>query len=84
MLKPNHPATEVLETELRKLLTDELGKALLPKAIYFVGDLPRTRNAKIMRRVARAVYLKNDPGDVSALENPQSVEDLRQLTQSAK
>ncbi len=70
---------EEIERELRQLLAEELGKALLPKAIYFVSDLPRTRNAKIMRRVARAVYLGNDPGDVSALENPKAVEEIRRV-----
>ncbi len=79
MLKPNHADAEILQRELRELLADELGKALLPKAIYFVNDLPRTRNAKIMRRVARAVYLGNDPGDVSALENPRAVEEIKSV-----
>jgi acetyl-CoA synthetase len=68
-----------IENELRELLTNELGKALLPKAIYFVNDLPRTRNAKIMRRVARAVYLGNEPGDLSALENPKAVEEIKSV-----
>jgi len=52
-----------------------LGKALAPKTIKFVDDLPRTRNAKLMRRVARGRYLKlADLGDLSALENPSSLE----------
>lgn len=66
-----------IERELREILVDELGKALAPKAIYFVNDLPRTRNAKIMRRVARAVYLGKDPGDVSALENPRALDEIK-------
>jgi len=78
MLKPNHADPEILQTELRALLANELGKALLPKALYFVNDLPRTRNAKIMRRVVRAVYLGNDPGDVSALENPRALDEIKQ------
>ncbi len=41
-----------------------------------VHDLPRTRNAKIMRRVIRAKYLGTDPGDLSALENPRAVEEI--------
>lgn len=77
MLRPDHADADVLHQELRELLADELGKALLPKAIYFVNDLPRTRNAKIMRRVARAVYLGNDPGDVSALENTRALEEIK-------
>ncbi|HZQ09346.1 MAG TPA: AMP-binding protein [Anaerolineae bacterium] len=79
VLRPNNQAGDQLQTELRGLLEEEMGKALLPKAIYFVSDLPRTRSAKIMRRVARAVYLGNDPGDVSALENPKVVEEIKSV-----
>jgi acetyl-CoA synthetase len=45
--------------------------------VKFLDDLPKTRNAKIMRRIIRAAYLNQDPGDLSALENPQSVEAVR-------
>ena len=47
------------------------------KILKFLDDLPKTRNAKIMRRIIRASYLDQDPGDLSALENPQSVEAVR-------
>jgi len=77
ILKPSHSASEPLKAELRQLLTDELGKPLLPKEIFFVNDLPRTRNAKIMRRVIRSIYLGRDPGDISSLENPGAVEEIR-------
>ena len=43
----------------------------------FLDDLPKTRNAKIMRRILRAAYLNQNPGDLSALENPQSAEAVR-------
>jgi acetyl-CoA synthetase len=77
ILKPDQGAGEPLKEELRQLVTDELGKPLLPKEILFVNDLPRTRNAKIMRRVIRAVYLGRDPGDISSLENPGALEEIR-------
>lgn len=77
IVRPDFQRDAALEQELRALLTDELGKALLPKTILFVSDLPRTRNAKIMRRVARAVYMGTDPGDTTALENPRIVEEIR-------
>lgn len=79
ILKPGHAASEELRAELQARLVQEMGKALAPKAIHFVTDLPRTRSAKIMRRVARAVYLGNDPGDMSALDNPKAVEEIRQV-----
>ena len=40
----------------------QLGKSLAPKKVLFVSDLPKTRNAKIMRRVIRARYLGDRPG----------------------
>jgi acetyl-CoA synthetase len=60
---------DALRAELVALLDRVMGKSLRPKAIYFVDDLPRTRNLKVMRRVARARYLGLDPGDLSALDN---------------
>jgi len=51
-------------------VAEALGKPLRPQEVYFVPDLPRTRNAKIMRRVLRAVHLGQEPGDLSGLENP--------------
>jgi acetyl-CoA synthetase len=44
--------------------------------VRFVGDLPKARNAKIMRRVIRAAYLGQPPGDVSSLENPAAVGEI--------
>ena len=46
-----------------------MGKALRPKAVVVIAELPKTRNAKVLRRVVRAVYLGTDLGDLSSLEN---------------
>ena len=62
---------------LRAMVAEQLGKPLKPEILKFLDDLPKTRNAKIMRRIIRASYLDQDPGDLSALENPQSVEAVR-------
>jgi acetyl-CoA synthetase len=70
-------ACEALGQELRQLVTNSLGKPLAPRAILFVSDLPKTRNAKVMRRVIRAAYLGQDPGDTSSLVNPEAVEEIR-------
>ena len=42
----------------------------------FVGDLPKTRNAKVMRRVIRAKFLDLPLGDITALENPGAVDGI--------
>jgi len=65
-----------LVDELKALVATRLGKPLRPERIVFVADLPKTRNAKVMRRVIRAAYLGQPPGDLSALENPQAVADI--------
>jgi acetyl-CoA synthetase len=56
-----------------------LGKSFRPKTVVVVDDLPRTRSAKIMRRVVRSLALGADPGDLSALENPDSLEGIGRL-----
>ncbi len=65
--------------ELQSRIARALGKPLCPERIHFVGAIPKTRNAKVMRRVLRAAYLGQDPGDVTALENPQCLESIKQL-----
>jgi acetyl-CoA synthetase len=69
---------EDLRQELRALVATALGKPLAPKEILFVSDLPKTRNAKVMRRMIRAAYLGEDPGDTSSLVNPEAVDEIRQ------
>jgi acetyl-CoA synthetase len=66
-----------LERELIEWVKRAMGSALKPSAIKFVDALPKTRNGKVMRRVIRAIYIGEDPGDLSALEHPQSLDQLR-------
>ena len=68
---------EALRQELMTSLVAALGKPLRPREIRFVADLPKTRNAKVMRRLIRSAYLGQPLGDTTALENPQAVEALR-------
>lgn len=69
-------------TELRHALSDaiaaELGKPLRPAFVRFVSQLPKTRNAKVMRRLIRAAHLGLDPGDVSSLEDPSAMNAIRE------
>ena len=74
VLRPGCQATEELRQEIRALVGEHLGKALTPDKVLFVSDLPKTRNAKVMRRVIRARHLGQDLGDISSLENPKAVE----------
>ena len=77
VLKPGREAGASLAEELKEKVTLSLGKPLAPKSVKFVADLPKTRNAKVMRRLIRAAFLGQEIGDISALENPSSIEEIR-------
>jgi acetyl-CoA synthetase len=82
VVSPGTDASPQLEAELKAWVGEQMGKPLTPKAIKFVSALPQTRNAKVMRRVIRAAYLGDDPGDLSALVNPEAVEGIRQTARN--
>ncbi len=73
ILRPGYVKSDELVAELKDLVAAAMGKPLRPKDVHFVVDLPRTRNAKILRRVVRSVYTGKDPGDLSSLENPSAL-----------
>jgi acetyl-CoA synthetase len=56
-----------------------MGNALTPETVRFVQQLPKTRNGKVMRRVIRAIYTGQDPGDLSALDDASRIT-LHELT----
>jgi acetyl-CoA synthetase len=68
---------EALRQALMARVAAGLGKPLRPREIRFVKDLPKTRNAKVMRRLIRSAYLGQPLGDVTSLENPAAVEAIR-------
>ncbi|MDC3425902.1 AMP-binding protein [Aquibacillus sp. 3ASR75-11] len=79
VLQPNKEQSESLKNEMFTYLQHKLGKALAPKDIYFIRDLPKTRNAKVMRRAIKTAFLNTDSGDLSALENPETVQEIRSI-----
>jgi acetyl-CoA synthetase len=67
-----------LADELSSALVCGMGSSYRPEKVLLVDDLPRTRNMKIMRRVLRAIFENRDPGDLSALANPEAIDHIRQ------
>ena len=69
--------------ELERTIADAvgagLGRPFRPKRQLFVSDLPKTRNTKILRRVVKAVVTGGEPGDLTALLNPEAIEELRRV-----
>jgi len=61
---------------------EQIAKIVRPDEVKFVKDLPKTRTGKIVRRMVRAKLLGMDPGDLTTLENPDSLEALGRLPQN--
>ena len=70
------PGAEADAEGIKAAVAASLGKAFVPARILFVSALPKTRSAKIVRRAVRAKALGEDPGDLSTLENPETLEEI--------
>jgi acetyl-CoA synthetase len=84
VLKNGDNASADVAQELKQSVARDLGKALAPREIIFVSDIPKTRNAKVMRRIVRAAYLGEKLGDTSALENPSAIDAITSAAESQK
>jgi acetyl-CoA synthetase len=78
-LKPGYEPSEELEKEIIDRIVKEFGKPFKPERVVFAPDLPRTRSGKIMRRLIKAVVAKQELGDTSALENPESLDKIKEV-----
>jgi acetyl-CoA synthetase len=74
--------------DLKKDLADHIRRALgpvaVPDEVYFVAKLPRTRSGTVMRRVLKAVANNTSIGDLTALEDESSVEEIIKAYQELK
>jgi len=78
VLKKKMPAEE-LKTAVINQIKKEMGPIALPKEVYQVGDLPKTRSGKIMRRILKKLFTGEKLGDLSTLANPQSVAEVKKI-----
>jgi acetyl-CoA synthetase len=81
-LVPDASPTDELAEELRQFAARDLGKAFAPERVLFVSALPKTRSAKIVRRAVRARALGTDPGDLSSLENPETLDEIAEVSRT--
>ncbi len=75
--EPDVDPDDDLRGELRELVGAEHGKPFRPKAIKFVTEFPKTQSGKVIRRAIAAVHQGEDPGDLSSMENPEALEEIR-------
>jgi acetyl-CoA synthetase len=77
VLAPGAAPTEELRAELKGFVAEALGKSFAPSAVKFTTALPKTRNAKVLRRAVRGVVTGADVGDLSSLEDPATIEAVK-------
>ena len=66
-----------VESELMKVVDDQLGAVARPARVRFVHTLPKTRSGKLLRRAIQAVCEGRDPGDLTTMEDPSALEQIR-------
>jgi propionyl-CoA synthetase len=67
-----------IEGELMAVVDRQLGAVARPSRVHFVNALPKTRSGKVLRRSIQAVCESRDPGDLTTIEDPVALEQLRQ------
>ncbi len=77
VLKPGFEPSEELRDELKNQVVKIMGKTLKPKDIKFVSDLPKTRSAKIVRRIIKSAYLGEQINDISSVENTKAIDEIK-------
>jgi propionyl-CoA synthetase len=66
-----------LEKEVMETVDKQLGAIARPRAVHFVSLLPKTRSGKTLRRSIQALAEKRDPGDLTTIEDPVALEQIR-------
>ena len=71
-----------LEAEVMKLVDSQLGAVARPSRVLFVTALPKTRSGKLLRRALQAVAENRDPGDLTTMEDPAALVQVKELLHS--
>lgn len=75
---------EKLKKEIIEKIKKEIGPIALPKEIYIVEDLPKTRSGKIMRRILKKLFTGEELGDLSTLVNQKNIEEIKRQINEVK
>ena len=67
--------------EIMQTVDKQLGAIARPRAVHFVSLLPKTRSGKTLRRSIQALAEGRDPGDLTTIEDPNALEQIRQALQ---
>jgi propionyl-CoA synthetase len=73
-----------LEGEIMKVVDEQLGAVARPARVHFVNLLPKTRSGKLLRRAIQAVAEGRDPGDLTTIEDPTALQQIKDLVSAGK
>ena len=68
-----------LEAEIMKMVDGHLGAVARPSRVHFVSTLPKTRSGKLLRRALQAVAERRDPGDLTTMDDPAALQQVKDL-----
>jgi len=66
-----------LEAEIMRVVDKQIGSVGRPARVYVVGLLPKTRSGKLLRRSIQAICEGRDPGDLTTIEDPSSLQQIK-------
>ena len=75
----DEPALLKLEGEVMKVVDQSLGAVARPARVRFVATLPKTRSGKLLRRAVQAVCEGRDPGDLTTMEDPAALQQIKDM-----
>jgi acetyl-CoA synthetase len=84
LLRKGVQPSEAITKELMATVNQVIGPTGRPDRIIFAPDVPKTRSGKIMRRVLKALVRHEPVGDLTTLQNPESVDELKELVDSGE
>ncbi|MBD3338051.1 MAG: acetate--CoA ligase [Candidatus Lokiarchaeota archaeon] len=84
VLKQDYEESEELANELKKLIREKIGPVATPKAVYFAKALPKTRSGKVIRRAIKRLAEGKEPGDLSTIEDPTTIDKIKELIEKAE
>ncbi len=77
VLEPGVTETDELREDLSEKIGEEHGKPFKPREVLFVDEFPKTQSGKIIRRAIASLYRGNELGDMSSIENPDALDEIK-------
>jgi acetyl-CoA synthetase len=75
-------AKKIISNKINNIINSHFGSFALPRAIYYIKELPKTRSGKILRRLIREILINPNKklyGDTSTMLNPRLIIEIKKV-----